>query len=61
MTRNPLDDYCKKEWDLLCWIHREIGQVKGRDKKGVMFNLLLKIWDTLNDAYDVNDWPESQK
>lgn len=50
---------CLPEWRLLCWIHREIGLVKGKDKKSSMFMLLMKILNTMNDTFD--DWPEDPK
>lgn len=55
----PEGGFCKPEWDLLCWIHREIGLVKGADNKSTMFKLLVHILDTMDKRFD--NWPEDPK
>lgn len=50
---------CLPEWNLLCWIRREIGLIKETDKKSTMFKLLVEILKTMDATF--NDWPEDPK
>ena len=50
---------CKPEFDLLCWIRRELGLIKVKQSKKHIMNVIFGIVSTMNNRFD--NWPEDPK
>ena len=50
---------CNPEWQLLCWVHRELGLIKLKTPKVKILSDVALILTTMNDTF--NDWPEDSK
>jgi len=50
---------CNPEWQLLCWIRRELGNVELNATKKQMRSDIIRIVTTMNETF--TDWPEDPK